>query len=139
MKKSILKKLRSRRGSGIGEALVGFLISVLSVLILFGIVSTTADLIRDGDISLQRFYLEESILDKFNAQGSQIQASDYAGNGELKTMRDVNGQEEYYTVRVCGDPEHAPGATEFKISSSGTVEGSYFVTGKYHMFAFSGD
>lgn len=137
MKHSIPNKLKSRRGSGIAEALVGFLISVLSVLILFGIVSTTADLIQEGDSSLQKFYVEESILDRFNVSGSGI--SDYSGKGELLTRRMVNGVEKSYSITVAGDPEHAPGTQDFAISSSGTVDGSYFVTEKYHMFAFSSD
>ena len=141
MKNSIQKKLRSRRGSGIAEALIGFLISVLSVLILYGIVTTTSDLIRKGDTALWEFYEDESLVDRFNSEGVAFQNSEYAAQHpdqwEMRITYQKDGEEQPYSFAVFGDPDHAPDDKDFDVSSSGIVEGVYFVTDKYHLFAFS--
>lgn len=142
-----LKKLQSKRGSGIAEALIGFLISVLSVLTLFGIVSTTTKLIQDGDVALEKLYVEEKTLDLYNVKGTTgvltTEESDlYANNGELKTTYSSDGTTKDYIITVKGDPEHAPGTSGFSMDNTNgqkTRESSYFVTSKYHMFAFSAD
>ncbi len=142
----VLKKLKSRRGSGIAEALVGFLISVLSVLILFGIISTTGDLIREGDANLEKFYKEEKALDQYNIAGAnefQDNPSNYdaINYGELRTQyTGAGGAPEDCTISISGDPIHEPNDGNFSISNdTQTLEGAYFVTSKYHMFAFSTD
>ena len=139
-----LKKLKSRRGSGIAEALVGFLISVLSVLILFGIISTTGDLIREGDANLQKFYSEEKALDLYNiagAAGFQAQPTLYGDDGQLRISYNVGGgSTENYKINIKGDPKHGPDDANFDTNAnSDTLEGAYFVTSKFHMFAFSTD
>ena len=140
-----LKKLQSKRGSGIAEALIGFLISVLSVLTLFGIVSTTTKLIQDGDVALERFYEEEKTLDLYNVKGATGELTPeendlYRNNGELRTQyTGSDGDPEDCTISISGDPEHAPDALGFSMDSINGREGSYFVTSKFHMFAFSVD
>lgn len=65
MKQAAIKKVKNARGSGIAEALVGFLISVLSVLALLSVASTTLELIKAGDASIQVLYTEEGAMDEF--------------------------------------------------------------------------
>ena len=134
MKRATMRKLKSRRGSGIAEALVGFLISVLSVLTLVGIATTTLELIKQGDANLQVLYREEGKMDTFVNEGAN--ATGLGADGHLYVPNTEGGVEQKYTITAIGE---VGGMEEEGIAASEkkpTGDVAYYVTNHHHLFGF---
>lgn len=121
-----IKKLRSKRGSGIAEALVGFLISVLSVMMILGIVTTTRTLVSEGDKSMELLYQEEAAMNEFHHSGTAD-----TGSGDLYEIKSGAPLPQSYTVTVTGDP--TGGGTP--VSRETNVK--YYITKRHHLFGFA--
>ncbi len=126
MKRAIGRKLNSTRGSGIAEALVGFLISVLSVITLLGVATTTLELIKQGDVSLSRLYEEESAMETFVKSG---QISPELGHDYSQFS--VGGQTQHYSISATG---LLPGNGSTELTTQADV--TYCVTEHHHLFGF---
>ena len=138
MKHAAIRKLNSKRGSSIAEALVGFLISVLSVITLLNIANTTMELIRQGDASIQVLYDEEGAMDGF--VNGATPASEY-GTAYTGTYSGASGSPEDYTMTVQGVYNFDPNVPNIGEGASGqnytlpTAVG-YYVTNRHHLFGF---
>ena len=138
MKHAAIRKLNSKRGSSIAEALVGFLISVLSVITLLNIANTTMELIRQGDASIQVLYDEEGAMDGF--VNGATPASEY-GTAYTGTYTGAGGSPEDYTMTVQGVYNFDPNVPNIGEGASGqnytlpTAVG-YYVTNRHHLFGF---
>ena len=125
MKHATRRKLKSVRGSSIAEALVGFLISVLSVLTLLSIATTTLELIKRGDASIQVLYAEEGKMDAFVNGGVS------AASTEGATLYNT------YTPSGGGSP------VKYHLKATGQIDGTtwettgevaYYITQRHHLF-----
>lgn len=65
MGKRFISKLNSSKGSSLPEALVGFLIAVLTSMILVGVVMTSGNIMSSGQEALDGVYGEQRALDIF--------------------------------------------------------------------------
>ena len=127
MMHTAVKKLKSTRGSGIAEALVGFLISVLSVITLLSVATTTLELIKQSDASILVLYAEEGAMDQFINGGE--------ADSELGTE---------YTVYT----NSGGGSSNFVIFAQGQINGAthspsaevkYYLTNRHRLFGFVPD
>lgn len=130
--RAMKEKLKSKRGSGLAEALVGFLICVLSVLILLSIVTTTTELIKKGDDSLAMLYAEEAAMEKFNCYDLDSFSDDpSAADGTL--FINADGTTANFTIEVQGDPTSSdPAFSDPPIES----RVAYFETLHHHLLGF---
>ena len=122
------KKLKSRRGSGIAEALVGFLICVLSAMILLSIVTSTTELIKKGDISLTQLYAEEAAMEEFGA--SDLAAFSSADGTLHQEYTNAAGTTSHYTVSVQGEDPHSSNMISI------VSPAAYFETQHHHLLGF---
>ena len=129
-----IEKLKSKRGSGLAEALVGFLICVLSVMILLSIVTTTTELIKKGDVSLAQLYTEEAAMEKFNCSDlASFSADPSAADGTLyKEHIKADGAVTNFTITVQGDPTSPNPTNPITIVS----QAAYFETQHHHLLGF---
>lgn len=66
--KQIAKKLRSRAGETIAETLVALLVGTLALMILAGMITATANIIRTSEEKMDDYYEECAKLATFNAE-----------------------------------------------------------------------
>ncbi len=132
MTRAIKRKLKSNRGSGIAEALVGFLISVLSVLTLLSIATTTLELIKQGDLNLTRLYAEESGMESFVKNGVLPSPGADYGEESMGWMASTYGENTNYTITVEGENKLDPSGTSLELSANV----KYCVTAHHHLFGF---
>ncbi len=138
MKHAAIRKLNSKRGSSIAEALVGFLISVLSVITLLNIANTTMELIRQGDASILVLYSEEGAMDGF-VNGETADTTE--GTAYTGTYEGAGDSSEDYTMTVQGVYNFDPDVPNVGEDASGvnyelSTAVGYYVTTHHHLFGF---
>ena len=128
MMQTAYKKLNSTRGSGIAEALIGFLISVLSVITLLSVTTTTLELIKQSDRSILVLYEEEGAMDQF--------INGKVGDPDAGTVYTHASESEHFTINARGNLRHGEtfeGGNPY-ISPSASVK--YYLTNRHHLFGF---
>ena len=118
MKKQLLGKLNNTKGSSLPEALVGFLIAVLTSMILVGVVTTSGNIMITGQEALDIVYGEQRALDVFVHH-------DYSALYDTDTDPDADSSFSTFEQRAGDDFSRVQ--LIYNVDDSGDTEKTVFV------------